>query len=101
MGHDVSTQEQGRLLRRRAKPVVDPRCGAYIVSNLGQRSNICLGTERNRRRLDEVYSGIRFGRLAPLIGISEGNKAHFNTKFLQRIPEQPAVAPKTSREHRT
>ena len=101
MGHDVSTQQQGRLLRKRAKAVVDGQYGAYVATNLSQRSNICLGTERIRRRLDEAYSGIRFGRLAPLIGTSEGNKAHFNTKFLQRIPEQPAVAPKTSREHTT
>ena len=88
MGHDVSTQQQERLLRRRSKAVVDSRYGACVATNLDQRITICLGTERIRRRLKEEHSGIRFGRLAPLIGISEGNKAHFNTEFLQRIPEQ-------------
>ena len=88
MGHDASTQQQGRLLRRRAKAVVDGQYGAYVAANVGQRSNIRLGTERIRPLLDDKHSGIRVGRLAPLIGISEGNKAHFNTKFLQRILEQ-------------
>ena len=87
MGHDVSTQQQERLLRRRSKVVVDGLYGAYVATNLGQRSTICLGTERIRRRLDKEYSGIRFGRLAPLIGTSEGNKAHINTTFPWSIPE--------------
>ena len=88
VGHDVSTQQQGRLQCRRAKTIVDGQYGANVLTDLGECGNICHSIERIRRRFDKEHPGIRLGRPAPLIGISERDKTHLNAKFLQRILEQ-------------
>ena len=93
MGHDISTQQQGRLQRRRAKAVVDGQYGSDVPTDLSQRSDICHGVERIRWRLDKEHLGIRLGRLTPLIGIGEVDKAHLNTEFLERILEQAHRSP--------
>ena len=74
--------------RRRAEAIVDGQHGADVPTDLGQCRYICHGIERIRRSLDEEHSGIRLGRLAPLIGISEGNKTRLDAELLQRVLEQ-------------